>query len=183
LKLSIVVFVALALSLFGTAGAGVFQEPGAKPVVVVETLKGSVSFELFADEAPRSVAHVLELVRVRFYDGQRIHRAIPGFVVQFGDPQTRDLTKRDLWGRGASAASGKPIGVAEIPRKPRHVRGSVGLAHPGNPANADSQLYIALEPRPDLDGHYAVIGQLIAGMELLPQFEIGDEIRRVYVRP
>jgi cyclophilin family peptidyl-prolyl cis-trans isomerase len=128
------------------------------------------------------VAHVVELVRARFYDGQRIHRAVPGFVVQFGDPQTRDPGKRELWGRGAGAASGTPIGAAEVSRKRRHVRGAVGMAHLGNPARADSQIYITLEPRPDLDGRYAVVGQVISGMEVLPQLQVGDEIRRVYLK-
>ena len=57
------------------------------------------------------------------------------------------------------------------------------MAHMGNPAKADSQIYITLEPRPDLDGRYAVFGQVIAGMDVLPLLHVGDEIRRVYLRP
>jgi cyclophilin family peptidyl-prolyl cis-trans isomerase len=159
------------------------QDSFDRPVVVVDTAKGSFAFEMFPGDAPWTVAHILELVRARFYDGQRVHRALPEFVVQFGDPQTRDLDKRDLWGRGPGAASGKPIDAAEITKKRQHVRGAVGMAHMGNPAKADSQIYITLEPRPDLDGRYAVIGQVISGMDLLPLLQVGDEIRRVYVRP
>lgn len=158
------------------------QDASAGPVIVVETSRGSFSFETFPNDAPWTVAHILELVRARFYDGQRVHRALPGFVVQFGDPQTRDAGKRELWGRGPGAASGKPVGAAEIARRRLHVTGAVGMAHLGNPAKADSQIYITLEPRPDLDGRYAVFGQVIAGLDVLPQLEIGDEIRRVYVR-
>jgi cyclophilin family peptidyl-prolyl cis-trans isomerase len=159
------------------------QEIGDRPVVVVDTSRGSFSFEVFPGDAPATVAHILELVRGHFYDGQRVHRALPGFVVQFGDPQSRDPAKRDVWGRGEAAASGRPIGVAEITRKRTHKRGAVGIAHMGNPARGDSQIYITLAPRPDLDGRYAVFGQVIAGEDVLAQLQVGDEIRRVYARP
>jgi cyclophilin family peptidyl-prolyl cis-trans isomerase len=159
------------------------QQIGDRPVVVVDTSRGSFSFEVFPGDAPATVAHILELVRGHFYDGQRVHRALQGFVVQFGDPQSRDPSKRDAWGRGEAAASGHPIGVAEITRKRTHKRGAVGIAHMGNPARGDSQIYITLAPRPDLDGRYAVFGQVIAGEDVLAQLQVGDEIRRVYVRP
>ena len=78
------------------------------PVIVVETSRGTFSVETFPGDAPLTVAHVVALVKSGFYDGQRVHRAIAGFVVQFGDPQTRDMSARALWGRGAAAGSGKP---------------------------------------------------------------------------
>jgi len=158
------------------------QEAGDRPVIVVDTSRGSFSFEVFPADAPVTVAHVLELVRGHFYDGQRVHRALPGFIVQFGDPQSRDPARREAWGRGAAASSGRPIGVAEITKKRIHKQGAVGVAHMGNPVKGDSQIYITLAPRPDLDGRYAVFGQVIAGEDLLPQLQVGDEIRRVYVR-
>src|SRR4249919_2628304 len=93
------------------------------PIIVVETSKGSFSFETFPADAPLTVAHIVDLVKSGFYDGQRVHRALPGFVVQFGDPQTRDDSKRALWGRGPGASSGKPIGSAEVVLKRKHVLG------------------------------------------------------------
>ena len=158
------------------------QENADRPVVVVETSKGTLSFETFPNETPASVAHVLALVRAKFYDGQRVHRAQPGFVVQFGDPQTRDLGKRDVWGRGDPAGSGKTVGAAEVSKKHLHVAGAVGLAHRGNPYDADSQIYITLARRPELDGRYVVFGQLSSGLDVAASLEVGDEIRRVYVR-
>jgi cyclophilin family peptidyl-prolyl cis-trans isomerase len=152
------------------------------PVVVVETDRGTFSFETFPDDAPRTVEHVLDLVERGFYDGLRVHRAEPGFVVQFGDPQTRDLTRRALWGRGAAASSGHPIGIAEITKKRKNVEGAVGMAHPGNPALADSQIYVTLADRPDLDGQYAVFGQIVSGADVPSMLEVGDVIRRMYVR-
>jgi peptidyl-prolyl cis-trans isomerase B (cyclophilin B) len=153
-----------------------------RAVVIVDTSKGTLAFETFPREAPQSVAHVIALVRAHFYDGQRIHRVQPGFVVQFGDPQSRDLTRREMWGRGAAAASGTPIGIAELSRKRLHKAGAVGLAHLGDPSKADSQMYITLAPRPDLDGRYVVIGQVIEGSEVPAQLQVGDDIRRVSIR-
>ena len=153
------------------------------PVIVVETSRGTFSFETFPGDAPLTVAHVVTLVKAGFYDGQRIHRAIPGFVVQFGDPQTREVSTRPLWGRGAAAASGKPIGAAEITRRRLHVKGAVAMAHLGNPANADSQIYVTLANRPDLDGQYAVFGQLLDGDGVVESLQAGDLITRVSVRP
>jgi cyclophilin family peptidyl-prolyl cis-trans isomerase len=153
------------------------------PVIVVETSRGTFSFETFPSDAPLTVAHIVNLVKAGFYDGQRIHRAIPGFVVQFGDPQTRDLSTRSLWGRGAAAASGKPIGAAEITRRRLHVKGAVAMAHLGDPARADSQMYVTLANRPDLDGQYAVFGQVLEGTAVVEALQVGDVITRASVRP
>ena len=164
-----------------SASAATAQTGG--PVIVVETSRGTFSFETFPSDAPLTVAHVVGLVKAGFYDGQRIHRAIPGFVVQFGDPQTRDLSTRALWGRGAAAASGKPIGAAEITRRRLHVKGAVALAHLGDPAKADSQVYVTLANRPDLDGRYAVFGQVLDGPGVVESLQVGDLITRVSVKP
>ena len=163
---------------FGQASRG-----SVKPVVVVETARGAFAFELFSGDAPVSVAHVTALVTQGFYNGVRVHRAIPGFVVQFGDPQTRDDSKRALWGRGTEAGSGKPVGVAEISAKRLHQSGTVGLSHLGDPAGADSQLYITLAPRRDLDNRYAVVGQVVEGADVLARLQVEDEITRAYLRP
>ena len=154
----------------------------AAPVIVVETSKGNFSFETYPDEAPKTVAHVVELVKKGFYDGQRVHRALAGFVVQWGDPQSRDLSREAMWGRGAGAASGSPVGAAEISRKRTHVKGAVAMSHPGNPALADSQIYVTLTDRADLDGKYAVVGHVVSGMEVLERIQKGDVIAKMYVR-
>ena len=152
------------------------------PIVVVETTKGTFAFETFPVEAPKTVAHIVDLVRNGFYDGQRIHRAIPGFVVQWGDPRSRDVAQESEWGRGPEASSGKPIGVAEIGSKRKHGFGAVGLSHPGLPAQADSQIYVTLAERPDLNGKYAVFGRVIEGEGVPSRLERGDVIRRMSVR-
>jgi cyclophilin family peptidyl-prolyl cis-trans isomerase len=152
------------------------------PLVVIETSQGTVTFVTFPNEAPLTVAHIIALVKRGFYDGQRIHRAIPGFVVQFGDPQTRDEGARSVWGLGTAASSGTPVGVAEITKRRPHLQGAVGLAHMGEPAKGDSQIYITLERRPDLDGQYSVFGQVVDGADVLARLRVGDLITRVFVR-
>jgi len=152
------------------------------PVIVVETSKGSFEIEMFSEDAPKSVAHVVDLVKRGFYDGQRVHRALPGFLVQWGDPRSRDPAQEPDWGRGAAASSGTPLGAAELSKKRSHTKGVVGLAHPGNPAQADSQIYVTLADRPELNGRNAVIGRVIAGDEVPARLERGDLILRMSVR-
>jgi cyclophilin family peptidyl-prolyl cis-trans isomerase len=152
------------------------------PLIVVETTKGTFALETFPADAPKTVAHIVALVRRGFYDGQRVHRALPGFVVQFGDPQTRDPAKREIWGHGEAASSGTPIGVPEITKKRLHEAGAAGVAHMGQPAKADSQIYITLAPRPDLNGQYTVFAHVVEGEDVPAKLQVGDEIRRVFVR-
>lgn len=152
------------------------------PVLVVETTKGTFEFETYPADAPKTVAHVLDLVRRGFYDGQRFHRALPGFVVQWGDPRSKDVEKQADWGRGDEASSGKPIGSAEITKKRTHTGGAVAMAHPGNPARADSQIYVTLADRHDLDGRYAVFGHIVSGFEVLENIQRGDVITRMSVK-
>jgi cyclophilin family peptidyl-prolyl cis-trans isomerase len=173
-KLSVLAIIVLLVAATIRAQAG--------PVIVVETTKGAFAFETYPNEAPKTVAHVLQLVRDSFYDGQRFHRVLPGFVLQWGDPRSRDTAKDADWGRGDAASSGTPIGAAEISKKRTHTKGAVAMAHPGDPAKADSQMYVTLADRPDLDGRYAVFGHLIAGADVPARLQRGDLILRMYVR-
>jgi cyclophilin family peptidyl-prolyl cis-trans isomerase len=154
----------------------------AGPVVVVETVKGTFEFETYPADAPKTVAHIVDLVKRGFYDGQRIHRAVPGFLVQWGDPRSRELAREADWGRGPDASSGQPVGASELRRKRPHTRGAVALAHQGNPALADSQIYVTLEARPDLDNRYTVFGHITAGDDVPARLERGDLIRKMYLK-
>jgi cyclophilin family peptidyl-prolyl cis-trans isomerase len=156
------------------------KSPGAGPIIVVETLKGTFQFETYPNEAPKSVEHILGLVKRNFYNGMRVHRQIPGFIAQFGDPLSRDLSKQESWGTGGSF---NIVGVGEPNPKRTHVTGAVAMAYPGkDPRQADSQMYIMLAPRHSLDGDYTVIGQVIAGMDVVQKLAKGDIIRRVTVK-
>ena len=151
---------------------------GAGPILVIETVKGTIEIQMYPAEAPKTVEHIVALAKRNFYNGQRVHRVVPGFVVQFGDPLTRDMTKRDRWGSGGS---GRAIGVAEIKRT--HRLGSVAAAHAGDPRGADSQMYIAFAPQPQLDRDFTVFGQVTSGMDVAQKLAVNDVIRRVTVKP
>ncbi len=174
---------ALSLTLVALAvSATAFAQPPAAPagpVIVVETSKGVFEFETYPAEAPKTVARIIELVKQRFYNGMRIHRVVPGFVIQMGDPQTRDMTKKDRWGTGGS---GKPIGVAEITKTRSHVLGAVAMAHAGDPTKADSQFYVTLAPAARLNGQYTVFGKVISGMDVVQKTVAEDRIVRMTVK-
>ena len=94
--------------------------PGAGPVVVLDTVKGMIEIETYPEDAPKTVAAILDLVKKGFYNGLRFHRAEANFLVQIGDPKSRDMSLQEWWGR---YGSGKPIGVAEITKKRRQHQG------------------------------------------------------------
>lgn len=181
---AIVMGLAMALLAEGTGA----QEPkpdaaakpaGAGPVLVVETMKGTIEIEMYPADAPKTVAQITALAKRNFYNGLRVHRVVPDFVVQFGDPLTRDMTKKAMWGTGGS---GRVIGAAETKRT--HRLGSVAMAHAGDPAKADSQLYILLRTAATaLDGKYSVFGQVTSGMDIVQKIAVGDMITRVTVKP
>jgi peptidyl-prolyl cis-trans isomerase B (cyclophilin B) len=153
--------------------------PGAGPVVVVETEKGTFEFETYPNEAPKTVAHILGLVKKRFYNGMRVHRMVPNFVVQMGDPLSRDMSQKEMWGTGGS---GTKIGAGEVSKLRTHVRGAVGIAYAKDPRNADSQFYVTLSATPQLNAEYTVFGKVISGMDVVTKLVIGDRIARVTIR-
>ncbi len=154
----------------------------AGPVIVVETVKGVFEFETYPEDCPKTVEHIVGLVTKNFYRGLRVHRVEKNFVVQMGDPQTRDASKMEVWGKGPASGSGKPVGVAEFSKKHLHKKGAVGMAYATDPKEADSQFYIMLANRPALDGKYVVFGQVIGGMDVVEKLAIGDVIKRVTVK-
>ena len=165
------------------APANAPKSAGAGPVFVVETVKGTFEVETYPNEAPKTVDHILALIKRNFYNGQRILRIVPNQLVQFGDPQTRDMTKQAWWGRGFDAGSGRSIGVAEFSKKRLHKVGSVSMAHPGDPREADSQMFISLSAQPKWNGQYTVFGQVISGMDVVRKLAVTDRIVRVTLRP
>jgi len=155
------------------------KSPGAGPIVVLETPKGTIEFETYPEEAPKTVARIVELVKKGFYNGQRFHRADPNFVIQIGDPVSRDMSRSDWWGR---QGSGKPIGVAEITKKRKNVVGAVGMGHAGDPKEADSQFYIMRRAAPENDGKYTVFGKVLKGMDVVNKIQKGDVLKRAYLK-
>ena len=173
-----VVALALVLAL-PVAATAQEKSPGAGPIIVLDTAKGVIEIETYPEEAPKTVAHILALIKRGFYNGLRFHRAEANFVIQIGDPMTRDMSKQDSWGRGNS---GKPIGVAEITKKRRHGPGAVGMGHSGSAKDADSQFYITLRAAPSLDGKYAVFGRVIKGLDVAAKIQKADVLKKASIR-
>jgi cyclophilin family peptidyl-prolyl cis-trans isomerase len=153
---------------------------GPPPVIVLDTVKGPIEIETFPDEAPKTVEHIVELVKKNFYNGLRFHRVEEDFLVQIGDPTSRDMSREAYWGRGPG--SGKPIGVSEISKKRRHAPGIVAMAHSGDPKFADSQFYIVMQPRPGLDGRFTIFGRVTSGMDVVKKLKRADILKRASVK-
>ncbi len=137
----------------------------AKPdsVVVLETVEGRVVIRLASREAPKTVANFRSLVARGFYDSTYFHRVIPGFMIQGGDPNSRDADPFNDGQGGPGWTVPAEIGLP-------HVRGAVAMArmpdavNPAKDSNG-SQFFICLADRPDLDrGGYTVFGRVISGM-------------------
>ena len=179
-RVSRAVMFVLALTVWvGMQGVGIAQAPAPGPVVVIETSKGTITLETYPSEAPKTVENFIKLVKSNFYNRQHFHRVEKNFVVQVGDSTSKDLAQKDIWGR---RGNGQAIGVAEISKKLTHKKGTVGMAHSGNPALADSQFYMTLAPRKDLNGKYAIFGQVTSGLDVLDKIEVGDLVKRIYVK-
>lgn len=162
------------VAMVALAGA---QRGGATgPRMTIETARGVIEIELFQADAPRTVGQILGLVKRNFYRGQRIHR-VERSLVQFGDPTSRDVSRKAWWGR---SGSGNVIGVAEFSKR-THARGVVSMAHSGNPANADSQMFILKAPAPSYDGKHVIIGRVVQGMDVVDQLAVGDVLKQVRV--
>lgn len=131
--------------------------------VKMETSQGIIIIDLYEAEAPHHAENFKKLATSNVYDSTYFHRVIPEFVVQGGDPLTRDNTDRSDDGTGGLGETIK----AEIGRL--HVRASIGAARDNNPekASSDSQFYICLKDLPRLDNKYTVFGEVLLGMEVV----------------
>lgn len=136
--------------------------PAADEVAVIKTTDGTMVAEFWRDAAPATVANFIKLSKSGFYDGTAFHRIMPGFMIQGGDPLTKDPSKEDLWGTGGPGYSIK----AEF-NSHKHVRGVLSMARSSDPDSAGSQFFLMLGDAPFLDGQYTAFGQLIKGDDVL----------------
>ena len=153
--------------------------PAPGPVLVFETVKGTFEIETYPSQAPKTVAHVVALVNKRFYNGLRIHRAEKNFIVQFGDPQTRDMTKREQWGNGGSGTS---VGVSEISKVLKQTPGMVSLGHAGDATTVDSQMFIVIGPAAHIEGKYPIFGKVTTGLDVVRKLAVEDRIIRATIK-
>jgi peptidyl-prolyl cis-trans isomerase B (cyclophilin B) len=137
-------------------------ESNIKEVAIIKTSEGEMVAEFWPDVAPKTVENFKKLAKSGFYDGTAFHRIIRGFMIQGGDPLTKDESKQGAWGTGDP---GYKI-QAEFNKKP-HVKGVLSMARSQDPNSAGSQFFICHgEPR-FLDGQYTAFGKLIKGEDVL----------------
>lgn len=124
---------------------------------------GQIEVELYPQDAPKTVANFISLAQQNFYNDLVWHRIVPGFVIQSGDPNTKNGGGvRSAWGQGTSGTS-VPFENSTL----TNVAGSVAMASTGAGVGGSSQFYINLVSNPSLNGNYAVFGQVISGMSVV----------------
>ena len=127
---------------------------------VIETKFGTIELKFFPDVAPGHVNNFIELAKKGFYDGTTFHRVIPGFMIQGGDPNSKD-PDRSKHGMGGPGYTIK----AEFNEKP-HKRGTLSMARSAHPDSAGSQFFVCVADAPFLNKQYTVFGEVVSGMEV-----------------
>jgi len=135
--------------------------PAGEEVAILETSRGRMVVEFWEKDAPKTVANFKKLARQGFYDGTGFHRIIRGFMVQAGDPKSKNPKAPDL----GTGDPGYKIPDEFSARK--HVKGVLSMANSGTPNSAGSQFFIMHATQPHLDGKYTAFGRLIEGMDVL----------------
>lgn len=126
---------------------------------IIKTKFGDVEIKFYPDVAPRHVENFVKLAKSGFYNGTIFHRVIPGFMIQGGDPNTKDTLKKDIYGQGGPGYTIKAE-FSDIP----HKRGIVSMARAADPDTAGSQFFIVVEDSRFLDHKYTVFGEVTKGI-------------------
>jgi len=174
-------------------------KPTGKETAVIRTSRGDITVTLYGKDAPIHVGNFIELAEKSFYDDTKFHRYVEGFVVQGGDPNTKEYSSKEVKEIAARQEQGqinpgeKALGTggpdylikgefdpAQNPNK--HVEGALGMARAQSPDSAGSQFYFALQPLPQLDGNYTVFGVITDGLDVMKKLRIGDAIESVEIR-
>lgn len=150
---------------------------GSKPkdgedVAVLETDKGRIVVRFRPDKAPKHVKNFQDLVSKKFYDGTRFHRCITGFMIQGGDPNSKDLGKSSMWGTGGYVENGKERQVDLEPSDLSHKRGVLSAARSQNPNSASSQFFLMHKDSTFLDGEYSAFGEIVSGIEVVDKIVV-----------
>ena len=127
----------------------------------IETNLGNIQFNLLPELAPEHVRNFVKLAQSGFYDGTLFHRIIPGFMIQGGDPNTKDSNLKSQWGMGGPGYNIK----AEFNSR-SHLRGIISMARSQDPDSAGSQFFIVTADSTFLDREYTVFGEVTDGMDI-----------------
>ncbi len=142
---------------------------------VISTNKGQIVFEFLDKEAPKASSNFIALARSGFYDGILFHRVEPGFVIQGGDPFTRDESRKADWGKG-----GPGYKFEDEPVSLDYVAGTVAMANAGPDTNG-SQFFIVLDDQPTLPKNYTIFGRVTSGMDTVRRISVGDVMNSVVI--
>jgi len=144
------------------ASGSAYDGPMVDPEVAVISVAGmgEMVVELLPSKAPKTVENFKKLVREGFYDGTTFHRVVPGFMIQGGDPNTKDRDPRND-GRGGPGYT-IPGEFSDV----KHVRGVVSMARRSSPNSGGSQFFVLVDDAPNLDGQYAAFGRVVSGIEV-----------------
>ena len=140
--------------------------------VIFETDEGEITFELFSNDAPKTVNNFINLVNDGFYNGLAFHRVIPGFMAQGGCPNTREGSN------GMPGTGGPGYSIKCEINSNKHLKGSLSMAHAGKDTGG-SQFFIVYEPQPHLDGVHTVFGKT-ENMDIVLKLKNGSKIFKAY---
>lgn len=126
---------------------------------IIKTKLGDIEVKFYPDVAPKHVENFIKLAKAGFYNGTIFHRVIPGFMIQGGDPNTKDSLKKDTYGQGGPGHTVKGE-FSDLP----HKRGIVSMARAADPDSAGSQFFIVVEDSRFLDRKYSVFGEVTKGI-------------------
>jgi cyclophilin family peptidyl-prolyl cis-trans isomerase/HEAT repeat protein len=154
-------------------GDDVFESPAVlrppySPHAFLETARGTIEIELNVVDAPLTTRNFIELARSGFFNGLKVHRLVPNFVIQTGDPR-------------GDGEGGPGYTIRDEFSPQPYLRGTVGMALASVRDTGGSQFFIALSPQPHLDAKYTVFGRVIRGFEFLDQVQAGDVIQQVKI--
>ena len=130
-------------------------------IYVEEESWGDIQLKFYPDRAPNHVKNLVTLAKDKFYDGTTFHRVIPGFMIQGGDPNSKDVDRS----RHGTGGPGHHVN-AEFNQTP-HKRGTLSMARAQDPNSAGSQFFICVADANFLDGQYTAFGEVVSGMEIV----------------
>lgn len=149
-----------------TAGQDYVAPKPGEPIAVLETNMGMIVLSFFPEKAPKHVLNFLGLAKDGFYDGTKFHRVIPGFMIQGGDPNSKD-NSRDDDGMGGNVVNGSEVMVEAEFNDTKHTPGILSMARSNDPNSASSQFFIVHGAADFLDGQYSAFGQVVSGMDVV----------------
>lgn len=165
--------IVLAIVIFSIIYTNTKMNDTSNPIVVFQTNQGNIKAELFIDKAPITAGNIKSLVESGFYDGIKFHRVIPDFMIQTGDPLSKNDSLKSRWGTGGS----EPI-EDEFVRGLSNVRGTLSMANSG-PNTASSQFFINVANNTYLDydkrptqSRHAVFGRVVEGMDIVDKISV-----------